>query len=164
MKLLIIRHAIAAPRGTPGIADDDRPLTAAGIRKFRRAAAGLARITPRPDLILTSPLPRARSTAEIAARAWGSVPIREDPALAGGNLKSVLAALEGSAGAELIALVGHEPQLSALLARLIDGGDSGRLPFRKGGAALVELPAAPAAGGTLVWFLPPRLLRSLESR
>ena len=164
MQLLIIRHAIARPPGTPGIADDDRPLTPAGIRKFRRAAAGLARIAQRPDEILTSPLPRARATAEIAARAWGSVGVRELSGLAGGNLKPVLSALEGCAGAELIAVVGHEPHLSALLARLLDGGDAGRLPFRKGGAALVELPAVPAAGGTLIWFLPPRILRSLGSR
>ena len=66
MKLLLIRHAAAVPRGTPGVPDDERPLTPDGKAKFRVAARGLARVTRRPDLLLTSPLLRARATAEIA--------------------------------------------------------------------------------------------------
>ena len=69
MRLLIIRHAAAVERGTPGLGDDDRPLTPKGKSRFRAAAKGLARIVARPDVLLTSPLPRARQTAEIAARA-----------------------------------------------------------------------------------------------
>ena len=63
MKLLLIRHATAVPSGTPGIPDDERPLTAKGKKKFRLAARGLARIVRRPDALLTSPLPRALETA-----------------------------------------------------------------------------------------------------
>src|SRR5262245_21183379 len=66
MRLLIIRHAIAVPRGTADIPDDERPLTKRGRRRFRTAAAGLARVVKRPDFVLSSPLPRARETAEIA--------------------------------------------------------------------------------------------------
>jgi phosphohistidine phosphatase SixA len=58
-------------------------------------------------------------------------------------------------------VVGHEPGLSALLARLLDADDPDRLTFKKGGAALVELAGKPAEGGTLLWYLPPRLLREL---
>src|SRR5712691_2564228 len=71
MRLLFIRHAIAVPRGTPGIPDDERPLTPDGEKRFRKAARGLARIAAPPEILLTSPLPRARKTAEIAAQAWG---------------------------------------------------------------------------------------------
>ena len=62
MRLLIIRHAIAVPRGTPGIPDDERPLTPAGRKRFQTAARGLARVARRPDVLLTSPLPRALAT------------------------------------------------------------------------------------------------------
>ena len=91
MKLLILRHAIAVPRGTPGIPDDERPLTAKGEQRFRRAARGLARIARRPDAILTSPLPRALRTAEIAGRAWRRLEPKPRTALAGGRAARVAA-------------------------------------------------------------------------
>ncbi len=57
--------------------------------------------------------------------------------------------------------MGHEPFLGALLARLLGATQGERLAFEKGGAALVDLPNGPAAGGRLRWFLKPRILRSL---
>src|SRR6185503_4199528 len=90
MRLLIIRHAIAVPRGTPDIADDERPLTKRGRRRFRAAAAGLARLVKRPDFVLSSPLPRARETADIAAREFGKrVEVTEEVALAGGTVEEI---------------------------------------------------------------------------
>jgi phosphohistidine phosphatase len=160
MKLLIVRHAAAVPRGTPGISDDDRPLTPRGKAKFRAAARGLARIADRPDLLLTSPLPRAKATAEIAALAFKRVEPRMEPALAGESVEGIVAALRKLPPAQTVAIVGHEPVLSALLAHFL-GARSERLPFRKGGAALVDLPDGPGAAGRLVWFLKPRILRTL---
>ena len=127
MKLLLVRHAAAVPRGTPGIPDDERPLTPTGKAKFTVAAKGLARIAHRPDVLLTSPRSRARATAEIAARAFKRI----------------------------------EPTLSALLARLLGSAHGERLAFKKGGAALVDLPDGPSAGGLLIWFLKPKVLRAL---
>ena len=161
MRLLIIRHAIAVPRGTPGIPDEDRPLTPRGVRRFEVVARGLARIVPRPDALLTSPLKRARQTAEIAAEAWGGITPREDPALAGGRPEEI-AALLGRFGKEgTVAIVGHEPHLSSLLARLLGSTADERLVFRKGGAALLDLASAVDRGGTLIWYMPPRILRRL---
>ena len=60
MRLLLIRHAIAVPRGTPDVPDDERPLTKRGVTRFRSAARGLAEAVARPDVLLTSPLLRAR--------------------------------------------------------------------------------------------------------
>jgi phosphohistidine phosphatase len=161
MKVLIIRHGIAVPRGTPGIPDDERPLTQEGEKKFRRAAKGLARVVPPPDALLTSPLPRARATAEIAAGAWGWIPTQVVPALAQGDVEAVLATLSRFPADATIAIVGHEPHLSALLAELLASSEAGRLTFRKGGAALVELSDSPGAGAALLWYLPPRILRKL---
>ena len=60
-----------------------------------------------------------------------------------------------------MAVVGHEPQVSELLARLLGTDKADRLTFRKGGAALVDADGLLAEGGRLVWYLTPRLLREL---
>src|SRR5215510_14836054 len=119
MKLLIIRHAAAVPRGTQGIAEDARPLTSRGKKKFRAAAKGLARIADRPDVLLTSPLPRASEPAEIAAEAFRRIEPRVEPALAGDAVEGILRALRALPSAEEVAIVGHEPVLSELLAHLL---------------------------------------------
>jgi len=165
VKLLIIRHATAVERGAPGFADDDRPLTPEGEKRFRKAAKGLARITPRPDVLFTSPLPRARRTAEIAARAWagGVEPVTLE-ALARGDMDGLAEALGSRGGEENVAIVGHEPHVSAVLARLLGSAHESRLSFRKGGAALLDLPGGLGDGAQLVWFLPPKVLRALADQ
>jgi phosphohistidine phosphatase len=161
VKLLLVRHAAAVPSGTPGVPDDERPLTPEGASKFRVAAKGLARIARRPDVLLTSPLPRARATAEIAARAFKRIEPTVEPALAHGSVDEIMTALGKRPPNATIALVGHEPTLSMILARLLGAADGERLAFKKGGAALVDLPDGPSAGGQLVWFLKPKVLRAL---
>lgn len=161
MKVLLIRHAAAAPRGTPGTPDDERRLTPKGKAKFRAVAKGLARIASRPDVLLTSPLPRARQTAEIAARAFRRIDPTVEPALARGSVPAILRALATHPAGATVAVVGHEPTLSALLAHLLGARDGARFAFRKGGAALVDLPDGPSEPGRLFWFLKPRVLRAL---
>lgn len=162
MKLLLIRHAPAVRTGSAGARDGQRPLTPRGRARFRVAARGLARIADRPDVLLTSPLVRARATAEIAAAAFKKVTPRVEPALGRENVDAVVAALAKCPRDATVAVVGHEPTLSRLLARLLGvrQGDD-RFAFKKGGAALLDLPDGPAAGGQLRWFVKPRILRSL---
>jgi phosphohistidine phosphatase len=161
MKILLIRHAIAVPHGTPGFADDERPLTPKGEKRFRKAARGLAAIVRCPQALLSSPLPRALQTAEIAAATWGEVEVTVEPAFAHGNIGEQLDAFAGYPADAMVAAVGHEPHMSALLARLLGGGEQERLEFRKGGAAMVEVEGAPHDGGRLVWYIRPRILRAL---
>jgi phosphohistidine phosphatase len=162
VRLLIVRHAIAADP-EPGMADEDRPLTPEGVRKWKEAAAGLATILDPPDVLLTSPWRRALHTAEILGEAWGGREPEPTAALTTGRFEELAAVIDGHREARSVAVVGHEPWLSALLARLVGTPDSERLAFKKGGAALVELPAGLLARGSLLWFLPPRLLRALDS-
>jgi phosphohistidine phosphatase len=162
MRLLVIRHAVAVPRGTPGIEDDARPLTRQGVERFRQVARGLARFVARPDVLLTSPRLRARATADLAARAWRRVTPTLEPALAADDAAPALDALAKWPADATVALVGHEPQLSGLLAALVGGADPDRLALPKGGAALVETDGLPVEGARLVWFLPPRLLRRVR--
>ena len=161
MKLLLIRHAIAVASGTPGVEDDERPLTSRGRARFHDAARGLARIVDRPDVLLTSPLVRAAETAEIAARAFGKVEPRPERALGHGGPEAILALLKRQPSDATVAMVGHEPVLSQVLARLLGSGRAERFAFKKGGAALVDLAGNGAAAGQLIWFLKPRILRRL---
>lgn len=157
MRLYLIRHASAVPSGTPGIPDDERPLTPRGEKKWKRAARGLARLLKRPDALLSSPLPRAWRTAEIAASAWG-VEANPADALAHGSFEEWETLLADYGPETRVALVGHEPHLSGLLARLV-GGDAARMPFKKGGVAVVDVTGPLSGGGALVAVLPPGLLR-----
>jgi phosphohistidine phosphatase len=158
MRLLLIRHGAAADR-EPGMSDDARTLTPEGKKEFRKAARGLARIYDAPDLVLTSPLPRARQTAEIASAAWGGVRVEETAALQTGSFEELDKALGQREGC--VALVGHEPHLSSLLARLVAGSRPDLLAFKKGGVAVVDVPGRLKGGGLLVAVLPPKLLRQL---
>ena len=161
MRLLVVRHAIAVPHGTPGVADQDRPLTPEGEAKFREAARGLARILDAPDALLTSPWLRARQTAAIAADAWDGSQPKLTPALASGSFDEQARVLDEYEKDATVAVFGHEPWVSELVARLLGTRASDRLTFKKGGAALVEIPGRLAEGGSLVWYLPPKLLRKL---
>lgn len=162
MKLLIIRHAIAVPRGDAGFTDSERPLTDRGAARFREAAAGLVAILPPPSAILTSPWKRALQTAGIASEAWGGPAPETAACLAEWNVAALGKRLAPFGGDDTVAIVGHEPDLSSLLAALVASPDRDRFAFRKGGAALLDLPGALKEGGMLLWHLPPRILRRLS--
>jgi phosphohistidine phosphatase len=159
MRVFIIRHAIATER-SPDVPDDSRPLTRRGRKRFRSTAKGLARLFPSPDHLLTSPLVRAKETARMAGEAWQVRPTAE-PALAGGSIAEVEAVLRRYDTGATIALVGHEPQVSELLAHLVGSTHADRLTFKKGGVAVVDLPAGPSGVGVLLAVLPPRVLRAV---
>ena len=159
--IYLIRHAIAEDHSDNG-RDVDRRLTAHGAAKMHRACAGLARLGVAPELVYTSPLVRARQTAEIVceALALGVTP-QLMPALAPGGARQVPAALRLRGDIGALALVGHEPDMGQLAALLI-GGVGGGIAFKKGSVAAIEVDALPPRrSGTLTWFLTPRQLRAL---
>jgi phosphohistidine phosphatase len=165
MELLIVRHAIAVERGDPAFEnDDDRPLTPEGIHKFRLAARGLKEIAPKLDRILSSPLVRARQTAEILRDTLSPHrKIEFCDYLAPSGEHADLVAYLNRLGAESVALVGHEPHLSSFTSYLLAGGDQAAgMVYKKGGAALVSFPEGLAAGsGTLEWLIQPGALRDI---
>jgi phosphohistidine phosphatase len=161
MHLILIRHAIAAPLGKPAKRDEDRQLTEVGERRFRRVAEALAAIAPKPRAIVTSPLVRARQTAEIAAQVWEGLEPIDDPALIDGDWDGICALLDRYADADTVALVGHESWISRVTARLLDAKSGRAFAFRKGGVALIQAERPRDRHGTLLWFIPPRVLRKL---
>lgn len=161
--LYLVRHAIAEPRGQR--ADVDRRLTADGVRRMQRAALGLKRLGVAPELILSSPLRRAGETAEILVPILArDLPIEIYPPLAPGNpVSEVISGLRMYRRAHHLLLVGHQPALGELASQLLTSSPSlVPLPFRKGGAAAVEVSALPPrAAGTLKWFVTAKQLRLL---
>jgi phosphohistidine phosphatase len=160
--LYLVRHAIAEERGPKWPDDTERPLTADGAARMRRAVKGLDRLREPIALVLTSPLVRAVQTAEILSR---GLPARPDvtvlPALAPGTPPSrVVQALADYEKPKVIALVGHEPDLGHLAAWLI--GARTPLEFRKGAVCRIDTVDWPATRESrLIWFTTPRILRRL---
>jgi phosphohistidine phosphatase len=133
------------------------------MSRLRRHVRGLARIGVSVELILTSPFVRARQTAEIVAGGLDPQPhvATLDALMPDGSYADVIADLTKHARRSRIALVGHEPGIGELAARLI--GSRHRLPFKKGAICRIDIDSLPpAAPGDLRWFLTPRILRSLR--
>ena len=160
--IYLVRHAIAAERGEKYPDDTARPLTREGVTRMQKAAAGLADLDPEIELILTSPLVRARRTAEILSEALGPRSVLEIcEEFAPGHAPTEAArALGQFAARHVVAAVGHEPDLGEFAAWLIGAREP--LPFKKGGIARIDVAAfPPARNGQLVWFATPRMLRGL---
>src|SRR6185503_1238230 len=110
-ELYLIRHGIAEERGEAWPDDAKRPLTEEGIARLRKSARGLARLGVSFDAILTSPLVRARQTADAVASAFEVRPhiVAAESLASGGTYQAVLADLEKQSRRSHIAVVGHEP-------------------------------------------------------
>jgi phosphohistidine phosphatase len=163
MKLLLVRHAIALDRATPGVSDHLRPLTEEGIARFRKTARSLAGLVT-ADLVLTSPILRAKQTAEILARQWASVPTHESEPLGNGVRRDFEDALVRVKDAKIVAVVGHEPWLSEWTAEWLGGKRGDSFAFKKGGAALIEFDDEVVEGaGRLLFFLPPKVVKDLSA-
>ena len=153
MILYFLRHGKAgSPRGGD---DDARELTAAGIRALELAAPLWRRVNLRPDVILSSPLARARQTAELVTDAIGGEVTLDDRLRPGASWGDLARAMAAHPDARRVLFVGHEPDLSSTVAHLT-GAASVRM--RKGGLACVEFYGIPEpGGGELAWLLDPDL-------
>lgn len=162
LELFLIRHGLAAEAGDEHPDDAKRPLTSQGISRLRREARGLKAVGVAFDQILTSPLVRARQTADVFAQAQDrKPPIAQTEALApGGTPAQVTASLADYGRRKAIALVGHEPNMGELAAKLL--GTRTPVPFKKGAICCIELDSVPPVKpGRLAWFATPKMLRKL---
>ncbi len=163
-ELLLLRHGLALDPEEArrrGLSDAERPLTEKGRRRCRLAARGLARWLESVPRVLTSPLPRARETAEIFADALGAELEVVDWLRPGVDPQAWFAKPGGGGDHGRVMWVGHEPQLSRAVALAIgDGGAA--VEMKKSACAAIRFPDLPTlGGGELAWLLPPRLLRLL---
>jgi len=153
MKLYLLRHGKADwPHWERP--DDERPLTEEGITEMRVVAQALNRMKLKPQFILSSPLPRALRTAEIAADALGLAVEQAAELRPGFDLAKCRELLAGRGGADGI-LVGHEPDFSGLIASLTGG----RVRLGKAGLAAIELEPGEVEGRLLSLFPAKALIR-----
>lgn len=157
MKIYFLRHGVAVESDEWQGDDATRPLTGDGRKAMEREAKAIAQMGIEPDLIITSPLVRAKETAAIAAEQLKMKPV-EDARLAGDfGTKALSQILREHADAHSIMLVGHEPDFSRTIGELIGGG---RVDIKKGGLARVDVDGASLQSGELVWLIPPKALTS----
>jgi phosphohistidine phosphatase len=167
MELLIIRHAIAFERDRHRWPDDAaRPLSPLGVRRSRKAAAGLKQLCKVPDRLLTSPLIRARETAKILTQVAGWPRAEIAPELKPGKGVAAVLTVLGKDRSRRIALVGHQPDLSALLTACLLKDNSARpIEIKKNAVACLSFDGrARADGAALKWLATPRLLRGFRNR
>lgn len=165
MKLYIVRHAIAVPRDSSGGEDDDRALTEEGVAKMQQAAAGLRGLDYIPELILSSPLLRARQTADILLKAFGKgIELKIVPTLAPSGERQELyrdIALYEKRLKSLM-LVGHQPSLGEIAGDFAFGSPEHFVEIKKGGACVIELESVRGTPkGSLVALLTPSILRTI---
>jgi phosphohistidine phosphatase len=168
MEVILIRHAKAESRDPASWPDDDaRPLTAEGRAEQRATARTMKKMGIKFDFLVTSPLLRARETAEIVAKAyrWPEAPQVADElghGYAPGAVVKLLARFPPSA---VVALVGHEPDFSHLTAALATKDGKLNIAVKKSGVVGIEFEGPADLGtGTLIYHLKPGQLRRLAER
>jgi phosphohistidine phosphatase len=157
MRVYLLRHGTAEERPAGGKDDRDRALVKKGRQQCRQVAALLRRLGVKPEVVLTSPLLRARQTAEAVARGMSLsvVPVEEPRLAPGGSATEALKAvvnrryLQGP-----ILAVGHEPLLSEMAAALLGTPDL-RLELRKGGLIEMEIYSRRPLRGALLGLVRP---------
>jgi phosphohistidine phosphatase len=170
MNLYLMRHAIAVAGDEPGVdTDGERPLSPKGIKRMRKAARGLKRLEIPFDALLTSPLLRARQTADVVAPLIG---LESQVEVISGltpesSVDNLISDLTGYQNWEHLLLVGHEPLLSQMMAFLLTGKKNQELgiELKKGGLCRIEIDGLPPdKPGKLHWLLAPKQLRLFGER
>jgi phosphohistidine phosphatase len=164
VELYLIRPAEALPVGEDGIVgDEQRPLSEASRAQCRALSEALQRLGARFEKVVSSPLVRAKQTAELLLAGWPA-PAPEmvecDALRPGGKRKELARFLQGL-GTESAVVVGHNPDLSMFAAWLI-GAREAQVELARGGVARIDTDGSPGKGaGTLAWALTPNLYEAL---
>jgi len=164
MKLYILRHGDAVEHGDPRYKENERPLTPKGIQRTKQLAHALRQMEVSFDLVLSSPLTRARQTAEIVARGLHLVTkLKFTGHLApSGSMDQLVDEIRAARPVpENVLLSGHEPYLSGFISLLCVGGLGLPLKMKKG--ALCRLDVETLTCGkcaTLEWLIQPRVFGS----
>jgi phosphohistidine phosphatase len=167
MNLFLLRHGVAVERDEFDHAGDAaRPLTPKGKKQLRAAATALRALGLCFDVILSSPLVRARQTAEIITadlRLKKHLVFADELKPGGGAKKLAQKIVRLKPGAANVLLVGHEPDFSELISLLVTGNHSGGFALKKGGLAKLEIEKFRAGKcAMLVWLLTPAQMKLMR--
>jgi len=155
MQLYFLRHGEA---DWPGWTkpDDERPLTDFGKKEVRQVGKFLNRLKVKPDLVVTSPLPRALQTAEVAAEQL-KTKLRQDEGLEPGFGITELRTVLKQHHSKVLMLVGHEPDFSSVISAVTGAS----LKLSKAGVALVDFDPE-TERGRIHWLFPPKVARKAK--
>ncbi|MCT7970966.1 phosphohistidine phosphatase SixA [Laspinema olomoucense] len=158
----LIRHGIAENR-VDNVSDEKRQLTKEGVQKTRKVANRLHQLNIHFDLILTSPLLRARQTADILQTAGLGQKIKESTSLVpNGDINNWLNWYQQwrQSGGHCLALVGHQPDQGNWAEILVWGESREGLILKKAGVIGLVLPETgdPVGNSSLFWLTCPKLL------
>jgi len=156
MKLYFLRHGLAN-RNQWGGSDEQRPLTEKGRDLMKQEAQALIHLNLILDVIITSPYIRALQTAQIIAEGLSlEDKLIEDERLCPGfSFEALKGILQERDDDESLLFVGHEPDFSITIGRLIGNG---RVIMKKGSMARIDLCFLPSISGELVWLVTPSML------
>lgn len=158
MRLYLLRHGDAEDEAASG-RDFDRRLTPEGIKRMRAEAQGMKALGLTFDIVFTSPLLRARETAEIVAEMLGlPAPIIDERVGGGFQLDTVKTLLREHPGHDKILFVGHQPSMSLIIQSLCGGITE----MKRGSLACLEGEGPRPGYGALLWLLTPRQLITLS--
>jgi phosphohistidine phosphatase len=165
MKLYLLRHGIAVERiGGVIRSDFERPLTDEGRRELEVISLALKRLNVKAELVISSPLLRAKQTAEIIAEVHAlDKPIEISECLApGGAVSDVYKVLRKFSSLQEVFLVGHEPDIGRLAGALLWAGTEFDMPFKKAGICRIDISDVPPSyPGRLKWFVTPKMISCL---
>lgn len=161
MEIILLRHGKAEPHGHPN-GDAERALIPKGVEQARRAGTYLRMASLLPEIILTSPLLRAKQTAEffsVAAHLPG--PVVQSWLAIGMHPDVALRELAAFREFKRVCLVGHEPDFSSFIA-WVTNSEGGAIEVRKGAMALIDL-KPPSRAGILRFVIPQRLMQPVSA-
>ena len=160
MELLLLRHGQAENHSSAG-GDFSRALVEKGVEQARHAARILRSANSLPDLVLTSPLVRARQTAD-AFTQESAIPgaIVQSWLSCGMAPETALEELSAYTDFERIMIVGHEPDFSRFIQYSL-GAFGEAVEVRKGSVTCLEI-NPPSRRATLRFLLPHKLAKHLE--
>ncbi len=163
MIIYLVRHAVAMEREDWDGSDEARPLTEEGTERMKEAARGLLKMGLKADRVFSSPLKRARQTADILVKELGMAKIELIDSLAPGNAPPyVLKELDSLKADGDVMLAGHEPDMGHLAAFFLGAGR--QIPFKKGAIMAIEFEGRPGQGkGKFLWYMPTKIMRHLSS-
>jgi phosphohistidine phosphatase len=163
MFVYFLRHASAGQQVSSAKKDEKRGLDKDGIEQCGYIGRALAALGVQVDIILSSPLKRSSQTAALVGNEMGhegklvlEAALRPDASFA--DFQKLLAKY---ARQDSLLLVGHNPNLSEFLGRVIsDSGCEATIELKKGAVAKVEMRRN---SGSLSWCITPRILRTLHA-
>jgi phosphohistidine phosphatase len=165
LELFILRHGEAGKSLPTSPKEFQRPLTEVGHERIEEVGQSLKKWNVNFDKVLTSPLRRAKETAETVAKVLDIESRLEDSdnLKPEGNRTELYRTLSKMKRQDTVLIVGHEPYLSILIGDIIAGNPNSHISLKKGGLAKIDIETfSPKISGELRWLLTPRQIRKIK--